>query len=169
MSKTWYARNRERKIAYERARREADPEASRARARDYHARHREACNAKHRAWHAAHRESVSERSRQWREANAERYAELQRVNRIVNRTARFQGAMARRRSYAPGHTTAEWEAKKAAYEYRCAYCHETPERLTKDHVIPVRDHPDRNAVDRIDNIVPACLPCNLRKGTKRWS
>lgn len=60
------------------------------------------------------------------------------------------------------HTPKEWAAKLAAYGYACAYCKSAHLRLTKDHVIPLA----RGGNDGIENIVPACGPCNSRKGIK---
>ena len=57
------------------------------------------------------------------------------------------------------HTKAEWEAKKAQYNNCCFYCCKKTKRLTKDHIIPIV----RGGSNRIDNILPACMRCNLKK------
>lgn len=56
------------------------------------------------------------------------------------------------------HTKAEWEQKKQEYDGKCAYCGQV-RKLTKDHVNPIVS----GGSDNIDNIVPACMGCNLRK------
>ena len=62
------------------------------------------------------------------------------------------------------HTRAEWEAKKKEYDYKCAYCGEKRERLTKDHIIPIA----LGGNNLIENIAPACWPCNAKKHTADW-
>jgi 5-methylcytosine-specific restriction endonuclease McrA len=72
----------------------------------------------------------------------------------------------RRRAWKAGsggtHTTAEWMAKLAAFGHRCAYCGRGDVELTRDHVKPLR----RGGTNSMDNIVPACRPCNSRKGAR---
>lgn len=60
------------------------------------------------------------------------------------------------------HTKQEWDLKKHQYNYKCFYCREKI-KLTKDHLIPF----SRGGKDDIENIVPACLPCNRRKRDMR--
>lgn len=45
----------------------------------------------------------------------------------------------------------------------CAYCGERV-ATTRDHVVPLA----RGGKDEAANVVPACLPCNVRKGTRTW-
>lgn len=45
---------------------------------------------------------------------------------------------------------------------RCIYCGATDLPLTLDHVVPR----SRGGPDTIDNLVPACLPCNCAKGAR---
>ena len=68
----------------------------------------------------------------------------------------------KRRILIGSHTREEWEQKKEQYGNHCFYCYKQLKRLTKDHIIPVRD----GGGNTIDNIVPACMGCNRRKGTK---
>jgi len=63
------------------------------------------------------------------------------------------------------HAQAHWRMKLREYDYRCAYCgikslDTTQGYLTRDHVRPVT----KGGTDDIDNIVPACWPCNKTKG-----
>lgn len=58
-------------------------------------------------------------------------------------------------------TLKEWQAIKEAYGHRCAYCGEK-KRLTQDHVIPLT----KGGHHTKENVVPACGPCNAKKGTK---
>ncbi len=57
------------------------------------------------------------------------------------------------------HTKEEWEEKKKQYDYKCIYCGKKPNKLTKDHVIPI----SRGGKNNIENIVPACWNCNYQK------
>jgi 5-methylcytosine-specific restriction endonuclease McrA len=61
-----------------------------------------------------------------------------------------------------GLTEEQWEKIKSAFEHRCAYCGE-PRPLTQDHLTPI----SKNGSHTLANIVPACVPCNSRKGTGR--
>lgn len=47
----------------------------------------------------------------------------------------------------------------AAFGDRCVYCDAADVPLELDHRIPI----SRGGPDTIDNLVPACKPCNLRK------
>ena len=63
---------------------------------------------------------------------------------------------------APGeHTLEEWLGRVAEFGGRCAYCERETE-LTRDHVIPLI----AGGSHAIENIVPACLPCNSSKGRR---
>lgn len=63
-----------------------------------------------------------------------------------------------------GHTQMQWEAKFFRCGCACFYCNEPLllSRATKDHRLPSC----RGGSDVIDNIVPACFLCNLKKGDK---
>jgi 5-methylcytosine-specific restriction endonuclease McrA len=58
-------------------------------------------------------------------------------------------------------TAEEWGAIKKRYKYRCVYCGEE-KKLTMDHIIPV----SKGGHHTKENIVPACLSCNVRKKDK---
>lgn len=68
----------------------------------------------------------------------------------------------------PQHTERQWEGKFFRCGMRCWYCHKPlalredrgHEVATKDHLTPL----SRGGSDTIDNIVPACIECNQRKG-----
>ena len=59
-------------------------------------------------------------------------------------------------------TLVEWEKIKSAYEYACAYCGIVSSELTRDHIVPLT----KGGHHIKDNIVPACRPCNSRKGNR---
>ena len=60
------------------------------------------------------------------------------------------------------HTEQEWQKKFFAMGAVCHYCHKplTLKEATRDHRTPKC----RGGSSRIWNIVPACLPCNQKKG-----
>lgn len=65
-----------------------------------------------------------------------------------------------RRKNAPGrHSEAQWAVRLAQYDHRCAYCGTNRRALVKEHVVPV----SAGGTNDIDNLVPACQPCNARK------
>lgn len=106
--------------------------------------------------------------------------------------ARYRRRRLERLAASPAHHTSdEWEALKAKYDFRCVACSGQEERrcircwtlgvyhgpaccadpliicdgdykLFRDHVVPV----SRGGHDGIDNIQPLCFWCNHRKGTK---
>ena len=88
-----------------------------------------------------------------------------RMRRYSTPESRHLGALRRRASKVDAKgtfTAAEWRLLKARYQGRCAYCGTKPRVLTADHVVPLASG-GRHA---IDNIVPACMPCNTRKGVR---
>lgn len=62
-------------------------------------------------------------------------------------------------------TLSEWRDIKLRFHNACAYCG-VPEsssmKLTRDHLTPVT----KGGLHTKENIVPACQPCNARKGAK---
>lgn len=60
------------------------------------------------------------------------------------------------------HTEAEWNEMVEYFEYKCVFCDDAFETLTKDHIIPIYQGGD----DSITNIQPACRSCNSKKGSE---
>jgi len=107
-------------------------------------------NAYLRTYRAANPEKTAAKLR----AYAQRYPEKTRA-RCALRRARLKGAAIR------DLTITQWEAIKAAYNQRCAYCSKR-RPLEMDHVIPLVKGGNHTA----SNIVPACRSCNGRKWSK---
>jgi len=64
----------------------------------------------------------------------------------------------------------EREEIRAMFGGKCAYCgEELGDKFHIDHIKPIfrgwDEKPDRAGEDVKDNLVPACIRCNLRKGT----
>ena len=80
------------------------------------------------------------------------------VDRAINRAKRHT-----RRAASVGRLTSdEWLDLVAKYDGRCAYCGTMPDVLHADHRTPL----SRGGTNTIDNILPACGPCNAHKYTK---
>lgn len=63
------------------------------------------------------------------------------------------------------YQTSAWKrlaAEVRAGATRCHWCLKPTRRLVADHVIPLEQRPDL-ALER-SNLVPACFPCNTRRG-----
>ncbi len=130
----WHAENLEKYRVYAATYYATHPERVHARRVKYSATHREEDRAYGRKYVATHR--------------AEKNAHT--LNRYHRKRA--NGGSVRREA---------WEALKASYRYRCAYCHQR-KLLTQDHVVPIV----KGGWHVIENIVPACRSCNSSKGAK---
>lgn len=64
------------------------------------------------------------------------------------------------------HTKIEWENLKKEFDYKCVRCGNKPEKLEKDHIIPIY----QGGNDTTINIQPLCKKCNCQKGpeTINW-
>jgi 5-methylcytosine-specific restriction endonuclease McrA len=129
-----------------------------------------------RAWIRRNPEKAREAMRRWRKnhpdkhaaESRERYArdpkKVQRITDASPNRAAVRRAMAHRRRGrlrgAPSFSATEWIALVAIYGGRCAYCGEI-RPLQIDHRVPIA----RGGSNMIENILPACGPCNQRKAT----
>lgn len=86
-------------------------------------------------------------------------------NRVA---ARLQGhnKRARKRNARGTHTIGQFWTVCEHYGWKCVYCglELTKDTVTEDHVIPL----SRGGSNAIDNILPACRPCNSRKNSKTY-
>ena len=92
--------------------------------------------------------------KRWQQNNPEKHKLQMRMD-VKRRKARKKGATI------CDFTAAQWEQMKADHNHQCFYCKEQPNALTQDHCIPL----SRNGNHTASNIVPACMPCNGKKGT----
>jgi len=102
-----------------------------------------------RALRAANPERARAHERKWRQSHPGVLAAKQSRRRALK--AGIPGS----------HTAAEFDALVLRYGGLCAYCG-TAGKMTRDHRIPLI-RLDLNPTDYIDNILPACGPCNSRK------
>jgi 5-methylcytosine-specific restriction endonuclease McrA len=141
-----------------------DRERERAQARRYYWEHRDQELEQMAAYRKT--EAFKNSARASRERNYERYLEQQRT---WKRTPRGQAVMralnskmaAARRGMEVGTYTADdllqlWDD----HDGRCGYCGIPAD--TVDHMTPRA----RGGPDALENMVPACAPCNRRKHTK---
>lgn len=134
-----------------------------------------------RQWRERNRERVLAAHRRYREKDPERRRALERQRYAQNvekrrasqrawakknlpRRAHLSAARRARELRAEGtHSLADWVALVARHQGCCAYCGRADLPLTRDHIVPLIE----GGTNSIDNIVPACRPCNARKG--RWA
>jgi 5-methylcytosine-specific restriction endonuclease McrA len=88
------------------------------------------------------------------------------ANRKVYATPEGQAAhrarMHARRAAEGSYTARDWLRLVNRFGGRCAYCGKQAEVLHADHVVPL----SRGGTSWIGNVLPACAPCNLSKGSK---
>lgn len=175
----WAKKNRDKLVAACRRWRARHPERQKAATYRWRRRNLAKWNAYQRKWRRKHRDRTNlllraKRARMRDVYNARRRHYRQRnLARLRAAACRYywrnwekkriehHAAVAKRKG-APGkYTRGEWLELLAEYKYRCAYCGTKLTRKTAsaDHVIPL----GRGGTNWIDNIVPACLPCNQRK------
>ena len=73
-----------------------------------------------------------------------------------------QRRRARRANLLATLTAAVWAEMLDYFGHRCAYCLALQTDPVQEHMIPVV----RGGGYTKENIVPACVPCNMAKGTK---
>lgn len=113
---------------------------------------------------AINRDRYNELSRIWAKNNPEKRALARKKWKAKNRELvnHYEKARQNRLSGATGsHSLKEWTCLIDKYNNCCFYCG-MHKPLTKDHIVPI----SKGGSDNIDNIVPACVSCNSRKGNK---
>lgn len=159
----------------------SNPEKFRESARESAKRQRktapEAVAARKRRSYEQNRESILERQAAYREQNREerRAAGRTRLDPVKNRAKvkawrevnpdKKLAAKKRRRAREAGapvvdFTAKQWRELLEEFDGRCAYCSNLA--TTQDHLTPFA----RGGSHTASNIVPACLRCNSRKGTR---
>lgn len=116
--------------------------------RRYRLANRERNRASHRRWYLANRARALAASRAWLQANQHRRAAYAR-----SRRAAVEGS-------GGDVSDAAWNRLLLKYAYACGYCGDWTRPLTADHRIPL----SRGGLHTISNLIPACRPCNSRKG-----
>ena len=143
-----------------------DPEERRAYQREYikrtAERHRVHSREAMRRWRERHPDEHNADSRAYYARDPER--RKRQIDASPNRNAVRRAMHERRRARllnARGsYTYVEWLGLVATHDGRCAYCG-TRSTLDADHRVPL----SRGGSNSIENILPACRSCNLRKHT----
>jgi len=113
--------------------------------------HREEKAAQGRRWYETHKKKTIVRARHWSKAHPEQ-----------RRVIAYRGLTKRRARLAQvAYEPIDQDMIFAHDSYRCVYCG-SAENLTLDHIVPVA----RGGTHTENNLVTACLHCNISKGMK---
>ena len=117
-------------------------------------------------WHKTHKELLNSRVREWDNSHP---IQARRRRRLYDKTVRGRASKkarhARRRVFelnGVSFTMEQWLLLLEEFDNRCVYCGNKSKKLTVDHWVPL----SKNGSNSIDNIVPACIPCNSSKCAK---
>lgn len=107
------------------------------------------------------RYQIDEKFRQKQKDIAKRWAKT--IKGKVSGNGVTQRRRAQKHEAVSTLTKEEWQIILNQYEYCCAYCGKKT-LLTQDHIIPLSKggHHTKN------NVVPACITCNSKKGVNLW-
>ena len=113
-------------------------------------------------WVKNNKESVNTSNRKWYKNRTDKQKRIKELkdNRRMAKEKNAEGSF----------TLEEWETKKKKFNYCCAICAISEEklladtglRLTIDHIKPL----SKNGTNYIENIQPLCKSCNSSKGDK---
>jgi len=161
-----YVRHKERRKPTRKASAKKYADANQEKILAYRRANAEKTNVAVAKWRAANPERHLANQTAWRKANPEKAkasGAKWRQKNPVNCSARAQKRRARLKE-APGAgvTASQFKAVCEYFGGACAYCLRTDLRLTLDHVEPLA----RGGAHDVENVVPACLPCNVRKQDK---
>lgn len=135
--------------------------------RRYKKRHKEKLRIEKQLWYQKNKGRINRRKREYYYKNRDVILEKRRVYgkrpEIKERDAhRSQIRVARKKNLVSDFTFKQWLQKLEENNYRCVYCYEQRDDLQREHIVPVT----KGGGYTWDNIVPACMACNVSKGTK---
>jgi hypothetical protein len=102
-------------------------------------------------WQRDHPEKCKARNAKWCRANPEKKAAERQRHYALKLNAPVNDL-----------TVSQWADRVTEYNGCCAYCLKPSDNLTQDHMTPL----SRGGSHTLSNVIPACLSCNCRKGTK---
>jgi len=161
----YYKANSSRRKAVGRAYREANPDRVKEANRQYVEHNREKVRENQRRWREANVEYLREWQHTYRATNAIKYKEYYRCYRIANPDKEVSKRHTRRARLKAAHgefSQSEWRNLCNFYQNTCLRCGVKDVSLTPDHIVPL----SCGGSNKIENIQPLCLNCNLKKGTK---
>lgn len=149
--------------------------------KEYQRIHKKRTVAQRSQYRKANRERLAESKKQWRRNNPDKEC----VSKVQYRAENKARIAAQNRAYAQANpdvgrvkaqrrrarlnacaindfTKAQWRDLLRECENKCFYCGIQSSDLHIEHMIPI----SRGGNHTLSNIVPACLICNSRKGTK---
>lgn len=154
-----------------------------AQARERYARNPDKQKARSASYRKANLEEVRRKERERYVADPARRAEVK-ARAIAHQQANPEMARARRVRWAKEHpeanrnncarrrarehaaerslTYSDWLEILDYFEHRCAYCGDGSRPLEQEHMTPL----GRGGNHSIENVVPACVPCNRGSGGK---
>jgi 5-methylcytosine-specific restriction endonuclease McrA len=177
--KAWYEANKERILAKQKIKRQAEPEKYKAIAKKHYEKNHETIIAKSREYYKANPEQCKERAKKHYRENLEAHKANQRAWAAANKDKVNAGSRKYRKSHPEVRRVAlnRYRARKlnqsipynalqmqARFEYwgnKCWMCG-TEDNLTMDHVKPI----SKGGLDTPSNIRPACKSCNSSKNNK---
>lgn len=129
----------------------------------WNAANRERHKAMIKAWGQKNQTRIKVRKAALRKADPEKFRKKEAARRAANpaaaRTSKHN-RRAKEKGATGTHTAAQWLDLLASYHGKCVYC--GAKATTRDHVTPL----GAGGTNSIDNIAPACLPCNSSKHTR---
>lgn len=126
-----------------------NPEKARASCKRWRAKNPGRQAALSYAWRQKNPNKATEAVNRWRSNHREQVRFHEKRKRAMRRNA--QGA----------HSWDEWQAQVDYFGNRCAYCLRrlTAKSTQRDHIVAIT----QGGSNYIENIIPACGPCNNRK------
>lgn len=128
----------------------------------YKAKHKEEIKEYDKKYYQEHKEEIREYMKKYQKTLRGKAA-TKAANH--NQRVKKKNNGVKKKNNGGSFTVDEWIALCAEFNNRCAYCgSEVPfiEALSADHVVPIVD----GGRNDINNIVPACMYCNLTKNRK---
>jgi len=122
-------------------------------ARNYKKNHRKQMNSTDKLWRKANPEKVKESRKRWAINHPDKYAKKAKRDWQKRRAVKCNAE-------GNGITPEQWKMVMGEFGYRCAYCSQQ-KPLAMDHIVPL----SKGGRHDLDNVVPACQPCNSSKGT----
>ena len=151
-----------------------NPEKHRIIVQRWRKKNTEKVRAYYRKWWESHKDEARTASKRWQQENHEAYCAAQKRWRLENATYNKElqkrwrlehpeYGRNRANAVALGDLTwDQWVETLAYFNHACAYCLRSDVDLSVDHLIPV----SRGGHHTRDNVVPACKPCNSKKGAR---
>lgn len=159
----YYLAHREALLVYLREYQQKNRAALAEKQRQYAVKTRENMLERKRLYREKTREHRKAKQASWAEANKERLCAYFREYRRTHQAQGYAARAARRARLAGASrndlTRAQWQEILAVFQHCCAYCGRQMQRLTQDHITPLRFQGQHT----LHNIVPSCRSCNSKK------